>query len=86
MAKEITPCCVTYNGKSVRLSALLDTGHTLTDADTGSAVLIAEGESLGVLWTPGQQEVLGDLARRARCPAWKRCKRTVISVCCPIGL
>lgn len=68
MAKEITPCCVTYNGKSVRLSALLDTGHTLTDAATGSAVLIAEGESLDVLWTPGQQEVLGELRKKGPVP------------------
>lgn len=61
--RELAPAVVTLGGESILLTALRDTGNTLTDPVTGRPVLVAEGEKLRRL-LPG--ELLGVLNE----PAW----------------
>ena len=64
LAGELVPCAVQRAGKGVRLQALLDSGHTLTDLATGAPVLIAEAAALEELWTPAEARVLTQLRER----------------------
>ena len=64
LAGELVPCAVQRAGKGVRLQALLDSGHTLTDLATGAPVLIAEAAALEELWTPAEARVLTQLGER----------------------
>lgn len=68
LAKELTSCRVQHSGRSVALTALLDTGHTLTDAVMGQPVLIAEAAALEELWLPSERQILREL--RTRGAAW----------------
>lgn len=61
MRGQLCRCAVEYRGRRAELTALWDTGHTLTDAVTGEAVLVAEGEALAALWTPEERQVLARL-------------------------
>lgn len=51
--RELTPACLELKGRVCRLTALVDTGNTLTDPATGKAVMVAEGEKLRELFPPG---------------------------------
>ena len=64
LAKELTVCRVQRGKESVTLTALLDTGHTLTDAATGCPVLIAEAAVLEELWLPCERQILRELGKR----------------------
>ena len=48
-ARELTPAVLTLGEKRVALTALVDTGNTLTDPVTGRPVMVAEGEKLSPL-------------------------------------
>lgn len=47
--RELVPAVLTLDGRQVALTALLDTGNTLTDPSTGRGVLIVEGEKAATL-------------------------------------
>ena len=55
-AGELTAVCLTLGGRSVELTALRDTGNTLTDPVSGVPVLVAEGVRLLPLLPPGTLE------------------------------
>ena len=59
---DLCRCTVTFRGREVSFTALLDTGHTLTDGATGDAVLIVEAAALGVLWTESEKALLAQLS------------------------
>ena len=48
------PAVLTLAGRRVVLTALMDTGNTLTDPLTGRPVMVAEGEKLTALFPPGK--------------------------------
>ena len=50
---ELLPAVLEAEGRRVALTALVDTGNTLTDPVTGRGVMVAEGESLAALF-PGE--------------------------------
>lgn len=50
---ELAPARLELSGRTCRLTALVDTGNTLTDPHTGKAVMVAEGEKLKDLFPPG---------------------------------
>ena len=52
-------------GRSVSLTALIDTGHTLTDVCTGTSVLIAEPEALLPLWSETERRILSRFGQDA---------------------
>ena len=47
--RELAPVLLTLEGRRVALTALVDTGNTLTDPVTGRPVMVAEGEKLSQL-------------------------------------
>lgn len=47
--RELAPVLLTLEGRRVALTALVDTGNTLTDPVTGRPVMVAEGEKLSPL-------------------------------------
>ncbi len=52
--RELTAALLTLEGRRVALTALVDTGNTLTDPANGRPVMVAEGERLAPLFPPGQ--------------------------------
>ena len=46
MGRELEPVVVSLEGRSILLTALRDTGNTLTDPATGRPVLVAQGDKL----------------------------------------
>lgn len=60
-AGQLRPCTVERRGRRASFSALLDTGHTLTDGLTGRGVLTVYWEALTPLWTPEEREILARL-------------------------
>lgn len=54
VAGELRPAVLKLNDRSVALTALVDTGNTLTDPATGRAVMVAEGEKVGRLFPEGE--------------------------------
>ncbi|MBU5434511.1 sigma-E processing peptidase SpoIIGA [Pseudoflavonifractor sp. MSJ-37] len=50
--RTLRTAVVRLEGRSVSLTTLVDTGHTLTDPVTGRTVLVAEGERLRALFPP----------------------------------
>lgn len=50
---ELASTRLELEGRSCRLTALVDTGNTLTDPHTGKVVMVAEGEKLRDLFPPG---------------------------------
>ncbi len=59
--RELVPAILSLCGKRVALTALVDTGNTLTDPVTNRPVMIAEGEKLITLFPPGEEPTLTDL-------------------------
>ncbi len=51
---ELRSAVVRLGGRQVSLTALVDTGHTLTDPGSGAPVLVAEGERVSGLFPPGE--------------------------------
>ena len=51
-ARELVPAVLTLEGRQVTVTALLDTGNTLTDPATGRGVLVVEGEKAAPLLDP----------------------------------
>ena len=52
--RELAPVLLTLEGRRVALTALVDTGNTLTDPATGRPVMVAEGEKVAGLFPAGQ--------------------------------
>lgn len=63
VAGELCQCTLERQGRRVTLTALLDTGHTLTDGLTGRPVLTVHWAALEPLWTAEEKEVLSCLER-----------------------
>lgn len=59
--RELVPAILSLSGKKVALTALVDTGNTLTDPVTNRPVMIAEGEKLLTLFPVGEEPSLTDL-------------------------
>ena len=68
-AGQLRRCTLTRRGRTAAVTALLDTGNTLTDGLSGAPVLTAHWEALANLWTPEESAVLSRLetAGAARC-------------------
>ena len=60
---QLRRCSVERRGRRADLTALLDTGHTLSDPCTGRPVLTAHWEALGPLWTEEERCILARLER-----------------------
>ena len=60
--RELAPVLLTLEGRRVALTALVDTGNTLTDPATGQPVMVAEGEKAAPLFPPGQAPTAEELA------------------------
>lgn len=61
LAGELRRCDLRRGSRWVELTALLDTGHTLTDPATGRPVLVADRTALEPLWTAEERAALEDL-------------------------
>lgn len=62
---ELAPARLELDGRTCRLTALVDTGNTLTDPATGKAVMVAEGEKLRDLFPAGECPRLAELENPA---------------------
>lgn len=60
-AGELRRCRVERRGRAAELTALLDTGHTLTDGLAGRPVLTAHWAALDGLWTEEERRALSRL-------------------------
>lgn len=60
--RELVPAVLTMEGRRVALTALVDTGNTLTDPVTNRPVMVAEGEKLIRLFPEGEAPAAEDLA------------------------
>ena len=52
-SRELVPAVLRLDRRQVTLTALVDTGNTLTDPATGKPVIVAEGEKVGALFSAG---------------------------------
>lgn len=59
--RELAPVEVSLSGRTCRLTALVDTGNTLTDPLTGQMVMVAEGEKLSSLFVSGERPTAQEL-------------------------
>ena len=68
-AGQLRRCRICRQGREAELTALLDTGCTLTDGLSGAPVLTVHWAALEPLWTPEERFVLSRLEREgaARC-------------------
>ena len=68
-ASQLCRCTLTRRGRTAAVTALLDTGNTLTDGFSGAPVLTAHWEALANFWTPEERAVLSRLetAGAAQC-------------------
>ena len=62
-AGQLCRCRVERRDRGADLTALLDTGHTLSDGLTGAPVLTVHWAALDPLWTDREREVLSRLER-----------------------
>ena len=60
-AGELVPVILALGGRKVALTALVDTGNTLTDPVTGRPVMVAEGARVSALFPPGCRPEAGEL-------------------------
>ena len=58
---ELVPAVLTLGGRRLALTALVDTGNTLTDPATGQPVMVAEGEKAAPLFPPGRAPTAEEL-------------------------
>ena len=63
VAGQLCQCTLERRGRRAAFTALLDTGHTLTDGLTGRPVLTAHWEALEPLWTAEERVILSRLER-----------------------
>lgn len=63
IAGQLCRCQIERRGRRAELTALLDTGHTLSDSITGRPVLTAHWAALDPLWTASERSVLSRLER-----------------------
>lgn len=63
VAGQLCQCTLERQGRRAAFTALLDTGHTLTDGPTGRPVLTAYWEALDPLWTAEERVILSRLER-----------------------
>ena len=63
--RELVPAVLCLDGRRVALTALVDTGNTLTDPATGRPVMVVEGEKVVPLFPPGQAPTAGELRNPA---------------------
>lgn len=59
--RELVPAVLRLEGRKVALTALVDTGNTLTDPATGKPVMVAEGEKVTALFPPGRAPTAEEL-------------------------
>ena len=59
--RELVPAVLRLDGRKVVLTALIDTGNTLTDPTTGRPVMVAEGEKIAPLFPPGRAPTAEEL-------------------------
>ncbi len=59
-SRELVPTIITLDGRRVALTALVDTGNTLTDPVTNRPVMVAEGEKLLRLFPEGEAPAPAD--------------------------
>lgn len=60
---ELVPAVLDLAGRRAALTALVDTGNTLTDPATNRPVMVAEGRCLAGLFPPGEGPEEGELSR-----------------------
>ena len=58
---ELVPVRLELDGRRAELTALVDTGNTLSDPASGQPVMVAEGEALDGLFPPDGRLTRGDL-------------------------
>ncbi|WP_130871238.1 sigma-E processing peptidase SpoIIGA [Intestinimonas massiliensis (ex Afouda et al. 2020)] len=63
--RELVPAVLRLDGRRAVLTALVDTGNTLTDPATGKPVMVAEGEKVSALFPPGQAPGAAELREPA---------------------
>ncbi len=64
LSHDVAAVEVVSEGRTVRFSALLDSGNTLTDPLTGAPVMIVEPEKLCSLWPPACRSLIDRRALR----------------------
>ena len=62
-SRELLPARLSLRERQVELTALVDTGNTLTDPVSGRPVMVAEGEKVGALFPDGQAPAPEELRR-----------------------
>lgn len=60
--RELTVAELELAGRKCRLTALVDTGNTLTDPATGKTVMVAEGEKVAPLFPKGECPTSAELS------------------------
>ena len=67
--RDLAAVRLTLGERSVQLTALVDTGNTLTDPADGRPVMVAEGRALAPLLPPGADpaDPVGSMERLGRC-------------------
>lgn len=63
LAGQLCRCTVEWRGAPAQFTALLDTGHTLTDGLTGRPVLTVHWAALDPLWAAREREILSRLGQ-----------------------
>lgn len=58
---QLCPVCLVLMGRRIELTALLDTGNTLTDPVSGQRVAVAEGEAVEALFPPEHRPTAAEL-------------------------
>ena len=68
-AGQLCRCTLTRRGRDASVTALLDTGSTLTDGLSGAPVITVHWAALEPLWSPEEQAILSRLeaAGASRC-------------------
>ena len=86
-SRELLPARLSLRERQVELTALVDTGNTLTDPVSGRPVMVAEGETLSPLFPPGTgpgpedlRDPAGGLARLGEGPLRGRLRHRAVGV------